>query len=60
MVTLTTFAQSLKQILRPRWVPILKTQMLHLWLNIILLVRLYCASKKQPLKPTEHLPIFAT
>ena len=34
--------------------------MQYLLLNIILLVRLYCEFKKQPLKPTEHLPIFVT
>ena len=52
-------SHKLETVLRPCRVPILKRQMQHLLLNI-LLVRLYCAFKKQPLKPTKHLPIFVT
>ena len=59
MVTLT-HSHNLETILRLGRVPILKSQMQYLLLNIILLVRLYCASKEQPLKPAEHLPIFVT
>ena len=59
MVTFNyTHTHNLEAILRPCHLPILKRQVQHLLLNIILLVRLYWAFKKQPLKLTEHLPIF--